>query len=284
MVSRSHSVTWQPIHTEIKQKFSTLMKINGKSYPNTRGNHGSSQFVCFKVVPRNSSKFEFWKSDIIFQFNIKIRIIQFIIIDRAFAHALKFLALIFFFKIPFFFNFSWKYFETNYFCIQPLLYIKIFQYLLLCHSKSARQCGSIWRLEWTKRPVNRSRTQCGRCQLVQAWWLATTETWSLCNNKWKNCSCDWRVGKIVSYRMFVSKFCRLFFKNVMLRGNFLYPLDIFRLLESKYWYFSDTERYILGEIEDSEDFEWSSSIEAPFLDTYSGSFSYKCVLPWIIKV
>ena len=34
--------------------------------------------------------------------------------------------------------------------------------------------------------------------------------------------------------------------------------------------FSDTERYILDEIEDSEDFEWSSSIEAPFLDTYSG--------------
>ena len=37
--------------------------------------------------------------------------------------------------------------------------------------------------------------------------------------------------------------------------------------------FSDTERYILGEIEDSEDsedFEWSSSIEAPFLDYYSG--------------
>ena len=34
--------------------------------------------------------------------------------------------------------------------------------------------------------------------------------------------------------------------------------------------FSDTERYILGEIEDSEDFEWSSSIEAPLLDNYSG--------------
>merc|ERR1711953_45603 len=31
----------------------------------------------------------------------------------------------------------------------------------------------------------------------------------------------------------------------------------------------DTEKYILGEIEDSEDFEWSSSIEAPLLDTYS---------------
>ena len=25
----------------------------------------------------------------------------------------------------------------------------IFQYLLLCHSKSDRQCGRIWRLEWT---------------------------------------------------------------------------------------------------------------------------------------
>lgn len=38
--------------------------------------------------------------------------------------------------------------------------------------------------------------------------------------------------------------------------------------------FSDTERYRLDDIEDSEDFEWSSSIEAPFLDTYSGQFSY----------
>ena len=47
---------------------------------------------------------------------------------------------------------------------------------------------------------------------------------------------------------------------------------IFRLLvnEIKTEIFSDTERYILGEIEDSEDFEWSSSIEAPFLDYYSG--------------
>ena len=45
---------------------------------------------------------------------------------------------------------------------------------------------------------------------------------------------------------------------------------IFRLLvnEIKTEIFSDTERYILGEIEDSED--WSSSIEAPFLDYYSG--------------
>ena len=39
--------------------------------------------------------------------------------------------------------------------------------------------------------------------------------------------------------------------------------------------FSDTEKYLLEDIEDTEDFEWSSSIEAPFLDYYSGEFSFE---------
>ena len=39
--------------------------------------------------------------------------------------------------------------------------------------------------------------------------------------------------------------------------------------------FSDTEKYLLEDIEDTEDFEWSSSIEAPFLDYYSGELSYE---------
>ena len=73
----------------------------------------------------------------------------------------------------------------------------------------------------------------------------------------------------MSYRIFVLKF-HAFLNNGIFRGNFRYVPGFFRLLvnEIKTEMFSDTERYILGEIEDSED--WSSSIEAPFLDYYSG--------------